>query len=166
MRIQFSPRDRHAIFVTFVLECIYLITESNMRIQWTFLCGSLLLLAACNSNPGWDGHSAKAKPEVLAEEACKCIYEVMDAETEFNMGKVLDGLDDFLKHQATGAEGSISEKWPDIAIAMIKVGELTDKIDGSPCMQAVDDKALGQGVPIEEVFEALDAHCKLSVFYN
>jgi|JI10StandDraft_1071094.scaffolds.fasta_scaffold363861_2 hypothetical protein len=138
----------------------------NMQKRWTLLCGGLLLLAACNSNPGWEGTKSGSKADALAEEACKCIYEVMDAESDFNMGKVLGGLEEYKKFQAAGSEGSISEKWPDIAIAMMKVVELTEKIDGSPCMGEVDDKALAQGIPIEEMFDALDAHCSLAIFYN
>lgn len=130
-----------------------------------FLAG-VALLSGCNGNPGWDGHKSEAKADLLAQDACKCIYEVMDADVDFDMDNIISTMDDYKKHQSSGASGSISEKFPDIATAMMKMLELTSKIDGSPCMGEVDEKALGQGVPIEDVLDALDAHCSLAVFYN
>lgn len=123
-------------------------------------------MSACNSNPGWDGKAGEGKAAVLAESACKCLYEILDNESEFDVDDVLADLDEFKAHQASGGEGSISEKWPEIAKALIAAPALTDKIDGSPCMGEVDEKALEQGVPIEQVLDALDAHCALSIFYN
>lgn len=125
-----------------------------------------LMLAGCNNNPGWKGAEPKGKAAVLALETCKCIYEVMDAETAFDVAAILDGMEDFRAHQRTGGSGSIEEKWPDIAKAMMMMIELTEKIDGSPCISAVDDKAVEQGVSIEAISEELDKQCELSIFYN
>ena len=125
-----------------------------------------LLLAGCGGSPGWKGDEPTSKSATLAQETCKCIYEVMDAESTFDLDAILDGLEDFQEHQRTGAEGSIAEKWPDIATAMMMMIELSEKIDGSPCINAVDEKAVEQGVSIEAITKDLEQQCELAMFYN
>jgi hypothetical protein len=131
-----------------------------------FIPAAFLLLAGCSGEPGWTGKEPASKAEILAQETCKCIYEVMDAETAFDMGAIMDGLKDFREHQRKGGSGSIEEKWPDIAKAMMMMVELSEKIDGSPCIGEVDDKAVAQGISIEAIGEVLDQQCELSMFYN
>lgn len=129
------------------------------------VAGMGLWVAGCNKNPGWEG---KGEPEnkaaKLAQEACACIYEVMDAEADYDVDAILGDMEAFKKHQASGGLGSIEEKFPDIAKAMLSM-ELSDKIDGSPCMAEVDDKSLGQGVSIEEIERELQKSCTLAMFY-
>jgi hypothetical protein len=125
-----------------------------------------LLLAGCGGTPGWKGKEPEGKAAVLAQETCTCIYEVMDAESAFDLGAIMDGMEDFREHQRTGGSGSIEEKWPDIAKAMMMMMELSEKIDGSPCIGEVDDKAVQQGVSIEAISEILDQQCELAMFYN
>jgi hypothetical protein len=125
-----------------------------------------LLLAGCNNHPGWKGKDPEGKAAILAQESCKCIYEVMDAESAFDLGAIMDGMADFREHQSKGGEGSISDKWPDIAKAMMMTVELSVKIDSSPCINDVDEKAVEQGVSIEAMLDVLKAQCELAMFYN
>jgi hypothetical protein len=142
------------------------LSKTFMRIRLIIPAMGLLLLAGCNSNPGWDGLESQAKPDLMAKDACACIYEIMDADPEFDVDEIIATLSAYNDHQKNGGTGAVADKFPDIATALTKIGQLGEQIDGSPCMADVDDRALNQGVPIEDIFDSLDKHCVLSLFYN
>ncbi|MEM7035393.1 MAG: hypothetical protein AAF570_00360, partial [Bacteroidota bacterium] len=53
-----------------------------------------LLFVACGGNPGWDGHKSKDLTEQVAEEACKCVYQLMDEDSRIDVAKIIDEIND------------------------------------------------------------------------
>jgi len=90
----------------------------------------------------------------------------MESDPELDVDVIVSEMEAYKKHQESGAPGSIAEKFPEIGKALMNMQKITEMVDGSPCMEGVDEKALGQGVPIEDVLDALDKHCALAIFYN
>jgi hypothetical protein len=126
------------------------------------LLAMLVLLVSCESNPGWDGHKSADALEEIAEEGCKCVYEVMAEFEEFDAGNVVENLVEY----KSGAESGDDEKFKDIKIAYAAKAQILDRVDAAACMKPVEDAIFNKGYEYEDVQEAFAKHCSLSEFYS
>lgn len=134
-----------------------------MKLRISILMTMLaLVLASCDSNPGWDGHKSANALDEIAEEGCKCVYEVMAEFEEFDASTVTD----LLKEYKAGGENSKDEKFKDIKMAYAAKPLILDRVDAAKCMKPVEDAIFNKGFEYDDVEEVFARHCSLSEFFS
>lgn len=135
----------------------------NLR-KSTLIILPILAIAcsSCESNPGWDGHQSSNNLEEVAEEGCKCVYEVMSEFESFDADKVLETVGEYQSGNKQGTD----EKFADILIAYASMDAIIDSVDASACMKPIEDAIFAKGLEYEDVEAVFEKHCKLSAFFR
>jgi hypothetical protein len=126
-----------------------------------------LLCAACDRNPAWDGSKPQDKADKLAEETCKCLYTMMDAEPGWELDLIMEEVKAIRKSTKGDLQMAVLEtENPAVLKALLGEEDFSLKMDDCECMEPVQDGLLEQGVAFETMMERLDKHCLLGAFYN
>lgn len=121
-------------------------------------------LSGCNDNPAWTGDEATNPAGKLAQKACACVYEVIDVQTDLDVGKMLDQVTNYT---SASAGETVEKSKVDEVMRALEMGEdLNLTIDNSSCMEAIEDELFNKGIGFEELMAALDKGCQLGLFYN
>lgn len=138
-------------------------SNMNARISTLMtLLALMMVMASCESNPGWDGHNSANALEEIAEEGCKCVYEVMAEFEEFDAANVVD----VVKEYKAGGETGDDEKFKDIKMAYAAKPQILDRVDASECMKPIEDAIFNKGFEYEDVQQVFAQHCSLSEFFR
>jgi hypothetical protein len=126
-----------------------------------------LLVTACDSNPAWDGPKPTAKADVLAADACKCLYQMIGEEPGWDLDAIMEEVKAIRKKTKGDLQMAVlSSEHPKVIAALDGEEDFSIKMDDCECMQPVQDGLLEQGVAFEEMMARLDLHCLLGAFYN
>ena len=98
----------------------------------------------------------------VAEQGCKCVYEVMSEMDGFDTDAVLATMEDYVKSGGV----STDEKFADLLAAMAKKNEIMDRVDAAECMKPIEDGIFEKGLEYEDVQQAFARHCRLSAFFR
>jgi len=124
-----------------------------------------LLFSACSGNPAWKGPDDSQEAGIqLAEQACDCIYEVLDEQTEVSASGVVEESADWKR--ALKGETVDPEKLTEISKLLEMEETLSQKVDQSSCMDEVDTELMNKGIAFEALMDLIDQHCILGMFYN
>ena len=124
-----------------------------------------LFLVSCGGNPAWTREDESEDPVVqLAEQACQCIYDVLDEQEDISASQVVEETDDW----ALALEGKrpAPEKIEETMKILEMDPTLTSKVDDSECMGEIEEELFSKGITFETLMEAIDRDCKLGLFYN
>lgn len=132
------------------------------------LLPTAFLVAACNRNPAWTSSTdASKKADVLAEETCKCVYEMMGQEPGWNRDHILEAVKEIRSTNPRDLHAAVLESsHPEIMQALEDEEEFSLKLDDCECMEPVQDALLEQGVDFDAMMNSLDQNCLLGAFYN
>lgn len=132
---------------------------------WPLALPLLLLLSACGGNPAWSGpEESDLKVIAAAEQACQCIYEAIELDEDADPGTVLGQLSDY--ERALKGEDVAPEDYEAVNRLLGRKAALASTVDNGTCMQAVEDDIFNKGLDFEDMLDALDEHCALSIFYD
>jgi hypothetical protein len=135
--------------------------------HFIFLAATALVFTACNSNPAWDGPKPNGKVDKLAAETCSCVYDMMGAESGWDLPAILEEIKSIRKKTTGDLQAAVmASENPAITKAMQGEEDFSIKLDDCECMKPVQDGLLEQGVAFEEMMAKLDMHCLLGAFYN
>lgn len=124
-----------------------------------------LFLTSCGGNPAWTREGDSDDPAIqLAEEACQCIYDVLDDEEGISASQVVEEANDW----AMTLQGKQvdPEKIEETMKLLDMEKTLTEKVDESECMEPVEEALFEKGIPFEKLMEMIDQNCTLGLFYN
>lgn len=124
-----------------------------------------LFLVSCGGNPAWTREGDSEDPVIqLAEEACQCIYDVLDDEEDISASRVVEEANDWV----LGLEGKQvdPEKIEETMKLLDMEKTLTEKVDESECMESVEEVLFEKGIPFDKLMKQIDQNCTLGMFYN
>ncbi len=123
-----------------------------------------LFLPSCSGNPAWT-HTGDSESIVfqLAEKTCQCIYDILDREEGISVSGII-------KEEADWEMALQGKAQHQKIVETMKIFDmdptLSEIVDGSECMETIEEEMFEKGITFEKMKSILDQNCSLGMFYN